>query len=232
MAGCAGAVVTRTAAQRCSVSGALNLLVALLILGSSCARQYAERTTPDRVAPHVILEPGEPQEGQGRVTIDVVDGPADVAVVASEGVDFIWSARGSATAWGQTVAPVCTSPCAANLPFGSYRIKTSVLSDPSIGDDDGILIVEEQPTTWRRAPTITKKRTGLLVGGVTMTILGLVIGPGLLVVGAKEANSSDPLLNSGVLFGTGAAFTVMGLAGIPMILKGRTEIWPGTQVQW
>lgn len=204
----------------------ISLMTASAVALGCSTRVHAIRTTPERVAPQVSLEPGEPQQGEGRVTIDVVDGPADVGLVRAQSTGVAWSTYSTAVSFGENVMPVCTSPCVANLPYGNYRIKTSVLSDSSIGDSAGVLVVGQNPSVWRRAPTITKSRPGLYWGGFIMVTTGLALGPMLLGFGAADYGATGGLL------GTGAVFTAMGLAGIPMMLKGRTEQWPGAQVQW
>ena len=201
----------------------VGVLFASLMVASGCMKQYPARTIPQRLEPQVV-DIGGPPEGHGSITLDVVDGAAEAGVVAAESAGVAVGTYTTASSWGQSIIPICTTPCEAHLPYGHYRIKTLVLSDPTIGDDDGTLVVTDDPSFWRRAPAIIKERRGLHWAGVTMLITGAVLGPTLIGLGVSDGSVG--------MTATGAVFTAIGIAGIPMMVKGRTEITPGSQLQW
>ncbi len=77
--------------------------IAPLSLG--CVLELPPPSPPPRYAPVLQQQPGPLAEGQGRLVVDALNGPARVSVVEPTGDRF-----------------VCLSPCAVDLPPGPHRL--------------------------------------------------------------------------------------------------------------
>jgi len=115
---------------------------------------------------------------------------------------------------GATVAPsrtgqLCLTPCAADLPFGRYRV---YLSSPSgqHGDVDE-LIVDQGLTVYRRAPgqyvtpSVANKAAPLVV-----VVLGLALATVGLTLAASSAANNGSAAPGLVVGGLGIAAAAAG----------------------
>ncbi len=240
----------------------------LALTAFGCATVKQARPVPEKVEPSVAVEPGPPVQGQGTVTVDVVDGHARANIVVAEssthahstyygsgavgfgyapfgradpfyrgptyydgmypGGFLYWPDAGYTEMHGVQTRFLCDTPCRVNLPYGSYRLQLSLLDRKRTVDNDGTFIVGEKPSIFRRALTLRDEKPGLQFAGVVFTALGwsgaIALAPGI----------ADGVYNikRGAAIGGTAALVSVGVAGIVMLVKGRTVITPGSQVQW
>lgn len=143
-----------------------------------------------------------PTPGQGQIVFDVEQGPAQVEAITAQQV---WSGtyvQGSAT---ETV-PICTTPCVANVPYGSHKVRFKLLRDPTYNGDE-MITVGSQRSIARYNPGQNHVRVGALLGGATLVTLGGVTGIIGLAMSATESGQST---GSTLLIG-GAVATLVGM---------------------
>ena len=166
--------------------------------------------------PRVTMPAQAPAPGHGRLVIDTVDGPMDVA---ARNVARFEGAGSQPTRSG----PLCRTPCVVDLPLGRYTLFLSGLAqDPSRGD---VVSVEVHPgvTVIRRAPGKYETPEYLPAAPIT-----LVVGGGIGTVAGAAVMGGGEAAGGGVLLGTGVALTIGGLITWPR----RATQQDGSSTTW
>jgi hypothetical protein len=203
------------------------LLVALLAAG--CVQQIPPPATPDPVPPLVEdLPPVE--EGNGRVIVDVVDGPTDVMAFMRHSLVVEVDKGKTLTASSVSTETLCTSPCAVDLPLGRHT-----LAFPTRGGrgrlEVGQVDVGAVPTVYRRAlGSYESAGAGLVLGILGVTFGGMSAITGMVLLPVGLANENDGMtLAGGITLGVGALLTTVGIIGIAV--SPSTE-QPGASIQF
>ena len=152
--------------------------------------------------------------GQGRVYVDVVDGPTRVRVVTPVSVQVPFD---DGTFYEDTVLETeqaCRTPCVFDLPLGEHLFAFPMRGSAKEEVDD--VWVLPTPSLYRRALGYRQSGGGGFVLGVLGTAFGgvsLVTGTALLPVGL--ATDKSGLTASGAItLGVGAVLTALGIWAI------------------
>jgi hypothetical protein len=224
-----------------------SLFVSLVTTG--CVATHPPPAVPERIAPASGIAPDEPPlPNQGRVLLDVVNGPAkvsDVTAITTRSTPpygnkhaFLMPALEE-----RTLRPLCITPCAVDLAQGWHSLVFESVKDASATSTADVT-VSAQPTAVRHALGREKPANGGYVGGVMMLIpaAGLTLmGSIATVVGAiaKEPATDSTGRTKGdarvflpiglVLLGVGAA---LGISGSILMVNNRPEKQSGSTAQW
>ena len=121
----------------------LLVLIASALMACSNVVVLPPRHAPPQAMPAIAMPATPVPEGHGRVVIDTSDGPMDV--VAQTTASFT-----------SNVPPrsgfLCRTPCAVDLPLGSYTLYFSGLSADAARGDVARLEVRPGINVLRRAP--------------------------------------------------------------------------------
>lgn len=188
------------------------LLVASLLLSAGCVHVFPPPPVPGLVQPSRLDTPVPP--GQGRLYIDVADGPTRVRVVKPVSVqvqlddDFTYEDTELETEY------VCRTPCVFDLPLGDHLFAFPMRGSVKEEVDD--VWVSQTPSLYRRA--LGSRRSGgagfvLGVLGASFGGLSLVTGTSLFPVGLATDRSG--LTTSGAItLAAGAVLTALGIWAI------------------
>jgi hypothetical protein len=182
--------------------------------------------TPGLVYPPPFEAPIPP--GQGRVYVDVVDGPTNVRVVHWESVqitlnDMVFDDEELETDLR------CRTPCVFDLPFGHQLLAFPMRGARQVEVDD--ISVSPNPTLYRRA--LGSRQSGGAVSilgilGITFGGISLATGAALLPVGLATGQSG--LTTAGAItLGVGAVLTSLGIWGV---VANPWYIQPGAGAQY
>ena len=194
---------------------------------AGCVKQLPPAPIPEPVAPPVA-QAGAPQEGHGRLIVDVVDGPAPVARVRMEALPSPNPQGVPTVRFEQTPTELCpAAPCVADVPLGNV-----LLGFPVIGDDGALetelVNIGPEPSVYRRSLSVYTDNTGATrILGIIATSLGAasaITGTALLPIGLSK-DSDGLTLAGGVTLGGGLALVV---AGILMIRADSPTFRPGS----
>ena len=202
------------------------LVLALGLMGVGCRgepKALGPRTPPPRVAPAVPLPPAPPPPHYGRVVLSSTDAALNITVRA----DTTFVPPGHPVPPNRT-GELCTTPCAADLPIGRYKLyMTSADGSYSQGDTDR-LDVREGVNYYIRAPGKFEEPTWLpvlpsvLVGLATVAVLG---GAVLLSSGEDSQQTGGALLiRGGIALGVGGGILYYD-ASRGAIQEGATTTW-------
>jgi hypothetical protein len=203
----------------------LRLLAISFAFGGCAPNLLAARAAPERALPRIVIDPGPPKPGLGRVGIDVVDGPTMVSL-SNDGfgaVKRILGVPGGREVIYGGESFLCETPCVVDLPYGSYKL----LFRRGTDTDEGSIVVGPRPSVYRRALGYHRPPSpGAVVGGASMiglAAMGMMMGPVMAAVpdGPSKAGIA--------ITAVGGALAAVG-AGL---LHGyRDEIQPGAAIQW
>ena len=174
------------------------------------------RHAPPQAMPAVAMPATPIPEGHGRVVLDTSDGPMDV--VAQTTASFT-----------STVAPrsgfLCRTPCAVDLPLGSYTLYFSGLATDSARGDVAPLEVREGLNVLRRAPGKYQTPDEPSLGAITLVVVGITaLSTGIAVA----AISDEPVAGIAVAtVGVG-----LGAGGIALMPARRAEQQEGATTTW
>jgi hypothetical protein len=195
------------------------LLVLVPLALGACADLYLPRPqTPARVIPEVPIEPAPPVADQGRISFDVVDGPARVEeVLATE------TFRGQyVSAVAERTRHVCDTPCASNLPFGTYKLRFSTKDGLRVSEEN--VVIGKHPTVYRYATGSNQMPVGKVWGTAGLIVAGIAAG-GIALGGYATGNT-----------GLGHAFLAIGfgfeIGGIALFQTARRWRQHGAPEQW
>jgi hypothetical protein len=200
--------------QRVGTAGALVLAAALASAG--CVRELPPRPAPDAIVP-AMNTASEPAPGQGRLVIDVVDGPAPVQRVDMKAEPFDDGQGRTRFRFHEAPEPLCaTSPCVVDLTPGNV-----LLGFPVAGDDHPLEVelvhVGEETAVYRRSLSHYRRNKGALwVLGIVGTSLGgtsMITGTTLLPLGLSDGNDGLTIAGATTL-GGGALLLTLGILAI------------------
>jgi hypothetical protein len=186
---------------------------------------------PEPIVPRVQTG-GPPQEGTGRLVVDVTDGPAPVQRVALEAQPFEPVPGRQQYDLVEKPHELCPhAPCVTNVPIGNI-----LLGFPVIGNDDlevELVHVGPEPSVYRRTLSEYHGSSGAeYVLGIIGTALGgtsMLTGTVLLPIGLAKDNT--PMTWAGGLtLGGGALLLTIGIlmtrAGAPTYRPGASNHFP------
>jgi hypothetical protein len=230
---------------RCDVSGATptlplfrrftqRLCIALLTAGLpvACVKQLPPAPTPQPVAPP-IQAAAPPPSGQGRLVVDVVDGPTPVQRIrmASKQVDN-GQGRVSHRFFESPEGLCAASPCVADVPAGNVLLGFPVLGDPDAMEIE-LVRVGSEPSVYRRSLSVYDgKSGGLRVLGIVAAAVGgsaAITGTTLLPIGLSDDNRALATAG-GISLGAGVALLTLGILAIthdsPTYRPGSSNHFP------
>jgi hypothetical protein len=202
------------------------LLVWLLFFSVSCVHVLPPPPTPGPVQVPRLEAPIPP--GQGRIYIDVVDGPTNVRVVNWVSVQVTLNDFAYDDSVLETKAE-CRTPCVLDLPLGQELFAFPMRGSRQAEVDD--VSVSPTPSLYRRA--LGSRRSGgagfvLGVLGTTFGGISLATGASLLPVGLATGQSG--LTTSGAItLGVGAVLTTLGIWAI---VENPAFVQPGAGAQY
>lgn len=153
-----------------------------------------------------------PPPGVSRVVFDVTDGPSLIQIKTQQATGVMWG-------------PLCTTPCAADLPAGQHDLSFQLKSDPSRADND-LLTVLPGSSVYRRSLGERSTSPGLLLGGYIIGYSGITVLMMSLLVTALEGANDHGGRNTALI---GAGMTIGG--GI-MFYEGWPSEQPGSVTQF
>lgn len=192
---------------------------AVLMVAACGPKIYPAVPAPEKTMPAVDLASMPPVPNQGQVVLDTADGPATVVeVLATE----TWSGQYT-SAYGERTAPVCITPCIANLPYGPRTLRFSSRVDPERVSTESV-VVTSNPTVHRYNIGRVRTHVGGMIGGMTIATLGGISAVTCLITGA--------VLGNGAVLGVGVASAAVMGGGIYWANASRSEITPGTMTSF
>ncbi len=203
-------------------------------------RYHAPPTVPKQVLSAVTASTAPTGEGEGQVTFDTVSGRARVDVVTGRQVPVYNIADNGSDVGGAysghqgvsvSTVPLCVTPCLANLKYGAYELQFTALKAGSPRVGSAYIQVGQQPSIVRHAMGYRKTHLARLITGVMgigFGMIGLGAGAAMLAAGETDAGT-DLSMAGGVTLGISGVLTV---GAIILTYLGRSEIQPGSTVQW
>lgn len=216
------------------------LCVALLAACSTvaCVRQLPSAPTPPAVAPP-IQAVAPPPSGQGRLVVDVVDGPTPVQRIDMESKQVANGHGGVSYRFFESPKILCAaSPCVLDVLVGNV-----LLGFPVRGDRDAteveLVNVGPETSVYRRSLSFYEDRTGAVrVLGIVLTAVGAsatVTGTVLLPIGLSDDNRALATTGGSTL-GAGVAVLALGILAIrhdsPTYRPGSSNHFPVTAAKW
>jgi hypothetical protein len=215
-------------------SGAQRLCASLSIavLGAACVRHLPPAPTPEPLVPRV--EAGTPlAAGQGRLVLDVVEGPAPVQQVRMNATPVPGPDGHNTFELHEAPSVLCAvTPCVTNIPVGNV-----VLGFPVIGDSDAteveLVHIGPEPSVYRRSLSVYTDNTGgVRLFGILATSIGgasAVTGAALLPIGLAKENGGLTVAG-GLSLGVGAVLLAVGIwairADAPTYRPGSSNHFP------
>ncbi|ACY15597.1 hypothetical protein [Haliangium ochraceum] len=205
-------------------------LLLLLCGAGACVHRLPPALTPQPVVPAITAAP--PAQGDGRLVIDVVQGPAPVHEVQMQ-AEPIEDASGYVR-YGFHAAPemLCpASPCVVDAPPGNILLGFPVIGDPGAIEVE-LVHISEQPTIYRRALSEYDGETGAVrVLGILGTSVGgaaLTTGIPLLTIGLANENRGLGIAGAASM----AAGTALLTLGIWAIRADSPSFRPGSSLHF
>jgi hypothetical protein len=188
--------------------------------------------TPEPRAP--AIAPAEPpEEGRGRIIVDVVDGPSRLHIVRMDPEEIQGSDGKPRFRFAEAYELICeTTPCVIDPLAGNVLLGFPVIGDPSAMEIE-LVHVTAETSVYRRALSRRHHRpaNSRFVLGVLATSLGAasaVTGTALLPIGLAKDNDGLTLAGS-VTLGVGAVAVVLGIWAIRLEADTRR---PGSAVHF
>ena len=163
----------------------------VVLVGCAGTRHIDPPPQPVAIIPQVAVPQDAPAPGVSRVLFDVVDGPSLIQIKTQQGNNVMWG-------------PLCTTPCAADLPAGQHDVSFQLKSDPGHGDSD-LLTVVPGASVYRRSLGERSTSPGLLLGGYLVAYTGMLVLLSSIVVTAAESSNNHSGRNTAMV-GLGITF--------------------------
>lgn len=194
------------------------------------------RPTPSRAVPRLPVDPGPIPPGNGRVLIDSDDGQVEVLeLIARKRIETSALFRQKDEPMSEQVRPLCTTPCAIDLPYGTHHLLfQQALTDKEVTKDwEADVSFSEHPGVYR-VTLQEKKIPKLKKTGEIVTIVGssIVAVGGTLAAADRDVGtpSSDGLLTASIATATlGLGMVIVGLV---VENQNRGYIRPGSDTQF
>lgn len=225
-----------------------SLLLVVTLGTTGCVATFPPPAVPERVAPDTSIAPADPPSPtQGRVFLDVVDGPAKVSdvteITTRSSVAHGKSAYVMPALEEKKLRPLCITPCAVDLAQGWHSIVFESVKDETATSTADVT-VSARPIAVRHALGREKPANGGYLAGLMMVLPGA----GLMLMGtvatAIGATAKDPGVDATgktkgdariflpvglVVLSVGAA---LGIGGTILVLNNRPERQAGSTAQW
>ena len=184
----------------------------IVVALAGCVTRLPPPPPPPAVVPQVIQNAPPPAAGQGRLVVDVVDGPAPVQRLGMDPQAIQTSKGRPAVRFFETPRVLCpASPCVTEMAPGNV-----LLGFPVIGDNDSteVELVNVGPETSVYRRSLSQWHQGdTSLFGILMTSIGgasLMTGSALLPIGLAQGNGG--MTTAGALtLGGGALMLVLGI---------------------
>lgn len=210
-------------------------IVGVSLLAGCGVERLPPPSAPTKEVPENVDVPLEPPApGTGRVILDT-NGEKATAI---EVTGSMTAAAGGYSATIVGLRPLCTTPCAVDLPYGSHPILLRSVSDPT-RQSETALEVGSRPKVFRHE--LGERKDGGAVRTVGSSLVGLgalaaLTGATLWGVAALTNSASSDVAPRSSLDSTGQAITAIGLGavvlGIPLLILGRPTERPGATTEW
>jgi hypothetical protein len=184
----------------------------VLLVGCAGTRHLDPPPAPVQIIPNVGVPAEPPPEGTSRVLFDVVDGPSLIQIKTLRPEGAFWN-------------PLCTTPCAADVPAGQHDLSFQLKSDPGHGDSD-LLTVLPGTSVYRRSLGERSTSPGLLMGGYLIGYTGLTVLLMSALVTALEGTNDHAGRNTAMV---GLSMTIIGGG---MFYEGWPTEQPGSVTQF
>ena len=199
---------------------------------AACRTTLPPVAAPDRIAPPV--DAAAPlAEGQGRLVVDVVDGPTAVqrihmttrAVSDDTGVVRF--------AFNEKPEILCAaSPCIADLPAGNVLLGFPVTGDPHVREVELVHIKANETSVYRRALSYSNGKTGKARSvGIVWTALGgmaATAGAAMLPVGLVK-DIDGLTIGGGASLLAGSALLAWGI----WVIRSESPVYrPGSSIHF
>ncbi|MGH7279940.1 MAG: hypothetical protein ACRELY_00325 [Polyangiaceae bacterium] len=199
----------------------VSAMTMVIIFGSAaCVRTVPPPAAPPQELPKSVANVPPEVEGEGRVVVDVTNGPARVDEVLAQAAS---ATSQGVVAYGEITRNVCLkTPCAVNLDYGQHNFRFVSTADDQ-HYSEAVVDAGRGDTIFRH--TMGEHTSGGAVhaiGGISAVLggVGLLTGATLLGTGVlihSAATSDDPNSGSGlttvgaVTTGVSAALLALGI---------------------
>ena len=200
--------------------------MAIFLTAPGCVSTLPPRPTPPRALPKVAIDPPPARAGMAQLGVHVTEGRTQVARVVLQSSGYAFGSGGSAASFGESVEPLCTAPCVAELPYGNHKLKLTP-SAPGYSAAFVDVTIGEAPTVLDASlGRYESTGIGTIIGASSLLGLG---GAGAAVGGIMAAMGDD---SAGPVLGLGVAMLVGGILWLvldPIIVQepGMTQWQPG-----
>lgn len=185
----------------------VGIAIGALCLAGGCVNTLAPAPPPAQVAPRLTLG-APPAAGQGRLVVDVVDGPTPVRRVRMEAKRI----GEHSFRFSEVDAILCAaSPCVADLPTGNVLLGFPVVGKSGTTETE-LVHVGPKTSVYRRSLSVYEEKSdSVYVLGIIGTVLGAgaaITGGTLLPIGL--GNDNDRLaLAGGITLGAGVILVTL-----------------------
>jgi hypothetical protein len=169
---------------------------------------------PTAVVPPVALPAAPPPEGQSRLIVDIVDGPARVARSHMESQPIDAGNGRTRFRFSTRLDVACpAAPCVLDVPRGNIVLGFPYLNDPDTFETK-LIHVGPGAAVYRKALSYhVPTKSGRQLGGILTTFFGgssATVGVVLLPIGL--AKDKDGFVTAGsITLGAGAAMLAVGI---------------------
>jgi hypothetical protein len=234
--GAIGAATLKKNAGGCVISAGGRGMRAYLAIalaaacGAGCVHTIPPPATPEETVPSVETRPLEP--GQGRVVVDVTDGPTEVHHFVNTETVVGMDKDVPIVASAVTSELLCVTPCAIAGPIGRYDLAFPIRG----GGHFDIAEIDNQAETTVYRRTLGSRRSagaGQVLGilGTTFGGMSLVCGTVFLPIGlAADEGEGEGFVTAGLV--TLIAGAVLTAAGIWGIIADPAIEQPGSAIQF
>jgi hypothetical protein len=192
----------------------------------ACTINLPPAPTPERIPPPI--GGSEPvAEGEGRLVVDVVEGPTRISRghVRSEPLD-----DGRVSLFFDDSEVLCeASPCVVDLPHGNVLLQFPVVGRPRTEGE--LVYIGSQPSVYRRSLSRAEGSGSLYQLGIIGASLGgmsAMVGAVFLPLGLVD-DSKGMTITGGITLGVGAALLTAGILAI----RADAPTWrPGSSVHY
>ncbi len=203
-------------------------LASALLLTSGCVKILPQAATPEPIAPAVA---GAPPPGQGRLIVDVVDGPTEVQHVTLRATPQDHDDGRQTYGLSESFEALCpASPCVLDTAPGNVAI-----GFPTLGSDKvevELVHVGLGTSVYRRSLSEYHDDTGAVrVLGMVGTAVGVVavITGGVILSSGLDGGNDDVAIAGGIVLGTGALLMILGILGLNL---DAPTLRPGSAVHF
>jgi hypothetical protein len=206
------------------------LVVADLFVG--CVQTLPPPAAPEAVLGRMRSDLPSPRSGEGRVAIDVADGPTRVDEITSTSGASVSVTSGwvdaLAVAEASTRHHLCVTPCMVNLSYGAHDL---LLTSEDQRIDTLSVTAGVRPSAYRRV--LARRERPLqspgAVAGFILAIAGGALGGIGLPLGALFVD--DGGLGVGLLV-MGAIGALLAALGVPLMVANPAIQQPGATAEW